>query len=504
MNRLKKIRQWLSAVPAAISVLAGFMLAGLVLLVMFGEDKLTFAYQNMSPVSSLAAGGAALAAAALLLHYSRSRESKKERPVWQLAVLFGLVLIVQFLVARTCWFHMGWDPGASHTAAEELARGLPLSTPEYFELCPNNAPLTVLLAIPLWVAVKIGLGVPYVVLPYIDAVLLNLSAFAGVLCVRKLTKHPVARAFALWVSIGWIALSPYILYPYTDTFSIPFPILALFVFLHIRKPVLKWFLIALLCFFGASIKPTVLIVFIALAGLGVCGFLAEKAEKGWWKRAAALVAAVALGAAPGLAYQKAATIYMTGSAKPEAQLSMTHYLMLGMNSETCGGHSQADVDFSSSFSTLAERQKANLQRAWERVDERSITENIGFFLVKAYKAYADGSFASHSSVLELEVPERTDALSGFLRRLYHKSGDLMPVCQAAAQCLWLGVLALCAVAAFRHWNRPVVALIGLTLIGLTAYLLLFEVWPRYLLLYAPFFVILSSLAFDKPDLPVIK
>ena len=504
MNRLKKIRQWLSAVPAAISVLAGFMLAGLVLLVMFGEDKLTFAYQNMSPVSSLAAGGAALAAAALLLHYSRSRESKKERPVWQLAVLFGLVLIVQFLVARTCWFHMGWDPGASHTAAEELARGLPLSTPEYFELCPNNAPLTVLLAIPLWVAVKIGLGVPYVVLPYIDAVLLNLSAFAGVLCVRKLTKHPVARAFALWVSIGWIALSPYILYPYTDTFSIPFPILALFVFLHIRKPVLKWFLIALLCFFGASIKPTVLIVFIALAGLGVCGFLAEKAEKGWWKRAAALVAAVALGAAPGLAYQKAATIYMTGSAKPEAQLSMTHYLMLGMNSETCGGHSQADVDFSSSFSTLAERQKANLQRAWERVDERSITENIGFFLVKAYKAYADGSFASHSSVLELEVPERTDALSGFLRRLYHKSGDLMPVCQAAAQCLWLGVLALCAVAAFRHWNRPVVALIGLTLIGLTAYLLLFEVWPRYLFLYAPFFVVLSSLAFDKPELSVIK
>ena len=43
-----------------------------------------------------------------------------------------------------------------------------------------------------------------------------------------------------------------------------------------------------------------------------------------------------------------------------------------------------------------------------------------------------------------------------------------------------------------------------TLIGLTAYLLLFEVWPRYLFLYAPFFVILSSLAFDKPDVTVVK
>ena len=94
------------------------------------------------------------------------------------------------------------------------------------------------------------------------------------------------------------------------------------------------------------------------------------------------------------------------------------------------------------------------------------------------------------------MPERTDVLSDFLRRFYHKSGDLMPLCQAAAQCLWLGVLALCAVAAFRHWKRPGVALIGLTLIGLTAYLLLFEVWPRYLFLYAPFFVILAALAFE--------
>ena len=42
------------------------------------------------------------------------------------------------------------------------------------------------------------------------------------------------------------------------------------------------------------------------------------------------------------------------------------------------------------------------------------------------------------------------------------------------------------------------------MIGLTAYLLLFEVWPRYLFLYAPFFVILASLAFDKPSTPSVK
>lgn len=68
------------------------------------------------------------------------------------------------------------------------------------------------------------------------------------------------------------------------------------------------------------------------------------------------------------------------------------------------------------------------------------------------------------------------------------------------QLLWLGILTLCAYSAITRRREPVVALLSLTMIGLTVYLLLFEVWPRYLFLYAPFFVISAALAFDKPIL----
>ena len=47
-------------------------------------------------------------------------------------------------------------------------------------------------------------------------------------------------------------------------------------------------------------------------------------------------------------------------------------------------------------------------------------------------------------------------------------------------------------------KRIGIALLALTLLGVTAYLLLFEVWPRYLFLYAPFFILLASMALDKP------
>jgi len=87
---------------------------------------------------------------------------------------------------------MGWDVATVYTTAEELALGLAPTQLEYFQGCPNNAPLTFLHFIPLWVAGKIGLAVPFVVLPYVDAVLLNLAAFTTVRCVEKLTDNRMA------------------------------------------------------------------------------------------------------------------------------------------------------------------------------------------------------------------------------------------------------------------------------------------------------------------------
>ena len=210
------------------------------------------------------------------------------------------------------------------------------------------------------------------------------------------------------------------------------------------------------------------------------------------------IAALVLGAVPGQVFQRASTAYLTGSAVPEGQLSETHYLMMGMNDETYGGHSPDDVAFSQSFETLAQRKQANLRVAWERIEEKGLMGNLRFFVIKAYKAYADGSFAVNSSFLDLEIPKRTDALSTFLRSLYHKKGSLNPLCHTVAQGLWLAMLMLCAVACFTRRRHPAVQVFSLALMGATAYLLLFEVWPRYLFVFAPLYLLLAAMAVDVP------
>lgn len=502
---MKNVRKgFFAAMPTVFSVMMGA--AFCVILVLLGMEWPWFEqyYANRSLLgNAVLAPFAALGVAGLYVLSAKcgnTAQSHERRALWITRISFLLTLAAQLVVARSCWHRMGWDVQVVYTTAEELAMGLSRTWgADYFQLCPNNAPLTILQTGPIWLAHKLGLAEPFVVIPCIDAVLLNAAAYTGVRCVQTLTPNRAARGFALAVSIGWIALSPYIMYPYTDTFAILFPVLALYAYLKLEKPHVKWLVISLLCFFGASIKPTVLILLIALIMLEICRFFAKKDfSRQALMRVLAAAAALVIGMMPGKVFQDSTTRYLSGEATPQGQLCETHYLMLGMNEATYGGHSMGDVEFSTSYKTLDERRAANIAKAWERVSERSLMRNARFFAIKAYKAYADGSFASHTSFLELEVPKRTDALSTFLRSLYYEDGALMPYCQTLAQWLWLMLLVLCMIACFRMRLKPAVPLLALTLLGLTAYLLLFEVWPRYLFLYAPFFVILASLALEKP------
>lgn len=399
------------SLPAVWSALAGAMFVLVLALLTLGQPALSRYYQNLSLAGNLALAPAALAAVSLLLWGRARLEAADARPggrgaLWRMRALFAAVLAVQLVVARCAWYKMGWDIANVYTTAEELARGQALTASDYFRLCPNNAPLTILQAVPMWVAVKLGLAVPFVVLPYLDAVLLNLTAYFTVRCAQRITPSRWARGFAAAVSILWIALSPYVLYPYTDTWAVLFPVLALYAWLTVRRPAIRWGLISLACFAGAAVKPTVLIVLIALGLLALCRFLGRRDfSAAAWKRALAVLAALVLGAVPGQAFQRAATAYLAGSAVPQEQLSETHYLMLGMNGETYGGHSPDDVTFSQSFESLTDRQQANLQRAWERVCEKGLWGNVRFFTIKLYKAYADGSFARQFQLSGLGDPE---------------------------------------------------------------------------------------------------
>ena len=272
--------------------------------------------------------------------------------------------------------------------------------------------------------------------------------------------------------------------------------LGLLILLTGWKAPVRYGLAALCCSLGGAVKPSAYILLIAALLLGTIRFLFHKKDAALWKRGLCVLAAVIIGVLPGMALEKGSVKLLTGSTAPEEALGSAHYLMIGLDDQYWGGHSAEGVTYSGSFATAKERTRANLARALEEVQNRTMGENLHFFSVKAYKAYADGTFAFNSYLVE-EPVRRSDRLSLFLRKIFYREGAWNPAYRAVMQGLWLMVLLGCLAAALLRRREYAVQLCALSLLGLTAYQLLFEVWPRYLFLYAPVFLVLALLGVEK-------
>lgn len=494
---VKQGRFWRS-IPAVLSVTMGVILLFILVMLLFGQQALSYAYQNRSLLSNLVLLPAALCLIAIGLYFA-STSRVHTRKTWPLLIYFAGLLVVQLIVVRSTWFYAGWDVETNYLTAESLARGEAITTTDYYRLCPNNAPVTVMLAAVIWVGIQLGMAVPYALLPYFGAFILNMACLLAVLCVRKLTSNRAIVIFTLVILTVWIALSPYMTVPYTDTYAIVFPLLVLYVYLSGLSLFPKWLLVTFFSIFGASMKPQAIILFIAIILITLCralscrGFLKDQ-----WRRVATALVAIGLGILPAMGWHYTTIAALSGSVNPQEQLSATHYLMMGLNTDTLGGHSPDDVAYSSSFETLEERRAANMQRVWERLGALTPDEAARFFAGKAYKAYADGTFASNTSMLTLSVPKRTDGLSVFLRSIYYANGVLNRPFATMHQGIWIAMLLLsCWTMLAVRGAHPIVPVLALALMGLTIYELLVEVWPRYLFVYAPTFVILAALGLEN-------
>lgn len=510
-QRGKRMRKGLQRLGRAalpgMAVLSGLVFTGALGLLLLCEEAFAHVFQSGALLPNrwlfliaLTALGLGVAGWRLL----RPRALPRVRPVkahslrW-LFVLHAALLGVQLVYVRSLWFYPGWDPGTALQAASQLAQGLPVAEGEYFRLYPNNAPIAVLLSLPLRLGEALGLPEPYVLLPLCSALAMNLTSLACCLCGCRITGRPGVLACITALSLLWIGLSPYQCIPYTDAFAILFPVLALYVSLSIRRPGLRWLLVSLCCSLGALFKPTVLILEMAFLLWGGLRLLATLPRGGLWgqrKRLALIATALLVGYLPGPLLQRGANLLVTGSATQVKETHFSHYLMMGLNPTTYGGHSPEDVAFSQSFPTTAESAAANYQEAWARLSAMTAGEALRFYSAKLFKAYDSGTLAWNGSYLVMEAPPRQDAASLFLRSIYYGNGKWNGLYRTLYQGLWLALLALCALGLLLGRRTPLVQLLGLALLGLTLYQVLFECWPRYLFLYIPLYLLLGATGVD--------
>ena len=135
--------------------------------------------------------------------------------------LFLFVFFIQLFISDHIYFRTGWDVSCLIGTAEHLAfnrlENIDDYTLHYFSTYPNN--LTMLYSlVPLF---KIGNIVipsnPYVFIVAFTNFCVSLSVCLSVLCIYKLTKDRIVTILGMFTGIFLIALSPWIVIPYTDS-----------------------------------------------------------------------------------------------------------------------------------------------------------------------------------------------------------------------------------------------------------------------------------------------
>ena len=195
---------------------------------------------------------------------------KKVLPLcWLTGICFCLV---QMWAVYHYYFITGWDVNVilSNTFCIALGEDYETTYIHYFSLYPNNLFLLYLFSRIgiLWAKLELSVYWLFEMILFVQCVLSFCTGILVFFIARKLLLNDHQAFFCFLLYIFLVGLSPWVSIPYSDSMALFFPSAILFLYLwHPYKKLfssIRWFSIGFLAFAGYRIKPTVIIVLIAI------------------------------------------------------------------------------------------------------------------------------------------------------------------------------------------------------------------------------------------------
>ena len=110
----------------------------------------------------------------------------------------------------------------------------------------------------------------------------------------------------------------------------------------------------------------------------------------------------------------------------EKRFNITHYAMLGWNTESKGVFTIKDENFSGKYEKLKDREKANIEELKKRITEMGIGGVINQISRKILTNYNDGTFSGVATFVyirdEYNIQGLDNNLSEFLKNVYYERG----------------------------------------------------------------------------------
>ncbi len=417
------------------------------------------------------------------------------------------LFVVQIWYADIVWFETGWDVHEVLTMAHSLAfEGGRIGDAHYFSMYPNNVFITGLFA-GIWkIAALFGPVEDCFPLIVAGCLLVNLTGWFMADSVRMLTGHwvPVVLSYVLFVIL--FGVSHWITIPYSDTYSILFPTLAVWIFLRRSKKHLlgSWFAIAAISLTGMLIKPTVVMT------LGILSFFAGTQFFAVWKkhdRADSLrmlskyLAGITLGLVLALALRTGMRAAVGYEPDETRRFTMTHYLMMGLNRKYTGGYNQEDVNLSIGYGSVEERVRENLKEVNRRIEGMDPLTLKLFYYSKMLNNFNDGTFGwGHEGAFYWAFRQAESGFADYIRSYIYHEGSRHGRYVAFMQGVWILVLCCCAMLllpGFRKKKDPAYTAVTICMLAIFTFVMVFEARARYLYCYGPLILMTAVIALGR-------
>ena len=193
-------------------------------------------------------------------------------------------------------------------------------------------------------------------------------------------------------------------------------------------------------------------------------------------------------------YIRKANNSMGISVDKEKRFNITHYAMLGWNTESKGVFTIKDENFSGKYKTLKERQKGNMEELLRRIGEMGIGGVINQIATKTLTNYNDGTFSGVATFVYIrekyEIEGLNNNLSDFLKNIYYENGKYNMIYTQFVQCLWMGILVF-NMFSYSDSKSTKAVIVILGVIGLYIFETIFEARSRYIFVYVPLYILIG-------------
>ncbi len=415
-----------------------------------------------------------------------------------ITLLTLLLFILETVYCKNAFFYSDWDPAGVLDCVYKLHRGMKAEVSlDYFSAHPNNLMLVIIYSAVLKIAALFGTD------SVLSLVIFQVLIFslAGVLLFYIANDIFSFRAavYIWFVYAFWIGFDPYIFITYSDAVGMIIPLMAIRVFMCWDKKgmkVLPPLLLGLITGFGFSLKPQTVIPCIASMIL-IFVIILSKKEKGLLRTGVLFLISLVF-----MLFIINRVLYPSLDLELDKNksFSLSHYLMMGLNSETDGVYSNEDTEFTNSIEDPDERKRENLRVAGERLKAYGPGGLAEHLMKKQMVNFSDGSFSwgidgnFFAGPVLGDMPEVK--AEGLIRAAIHSlitpEGTNYIRWLKVMQLVWILIITFAALSGARGILRnrgAVLSSVMLSIIGLILFELLFEAKARYLFTFLPLFLI---------------